>query len=460
MPQTAEANLDTEADKELNGVEIFRAGTYHLSKADGTKEVLNYSEADVEQIAENANALLAAKKHEPPYKLGHDDDQMLAKMAGHPSIGWVKRVVARGGRLFADFKQVPAAIASAIEKGRYKYISSEIYDPKQTAENFGDFVKGFSLRAVALLGADVPVVKGMNPVMLFSRGEGFVTLTIQREETVSRNFSEDGKKPLMVPANRHPYGALVKMAGDDKDAGPKKVHEVHPDGTYDVHDLHNPGKVHKAVHHDDLALLSEREYRAATAAQETNMAETEAVKLAEQKRVDAESALLAEKKKTAELLAKITDDKISAFAEKHKSLLKQPPILAAFKALAKSEVSAPIKLAEGKEQPFLEAFMAFAESLISSKPVLFGELAPVVKEGGVEKTHAVKMAEEQFRGYAETHGSPSIRHAGVAVSARQKFSESEGKKVSFKTVLLAEAAKFLKYNRATHQYDEVTPEAA
>lgn len=434
-------------DQDLNGVHIFKAGTYTLTGADGKKETLTYSESDVQQMADNANALLAAKLHEPPAKLGHDEDQAFAKMAGLPAVGWVKRVVAKGMNLYADFSKVPAVLAEAIQRGRYRHISSEIYDPAQTAATFGDAVKGFTLRAVAFLGADVPVVKGMHPLMLAEGMHGAV-VTIEVEK-----MAEPSTKPLMVPANRHAYGALVKMDGSDD---VKQIHAVHPDGSYDAHDLHAPEKMHKQVAHDDLKLMSEKDMRALRAAEDT----MEATKLAEaQATAAAATAKLAEvEAANAALLAKAQDDRIAAFSEKHKGLVKQPAILAAFKALAKAEAGAPVKLAEGKEPvSYLDGLIAFAESLIAAKPVLFGELAPVSKEGEMAKSHAAKMAEEDFKTYAEQHGNPAVERAELAVAARAKFSENP--KVPYRTHLLAEAAKRLgKYVRG--QYAEINPEVA
>ena len=56
------------------------------------------------------------------------------------------------------------------------------------------------------------------------------------------------------------------------------------------------------------------------------------------------------------------DERISAFAEKHKEFI-TPAILPAFQAVAKVEASA-VKLAE-KEMPFIEALLSFAEQLIA-----------------------------------------------------------------------------------------------
>ena len=56
----------------------------------------------------------------------------------------------------ANFLKVPKKIYDVIKAGAYKHISSEIYL---------DYPKvGKVLRAVALLGADIPAVKGLDGV--------------------------------------------------------------------------------------------------------------------------------------------------------------------------------------------------------------------------------------------------------------------------------------------------------
>lgn len=422
----AEATLG--ADQDIEGVEIFKAGTYQVNGADGKLVTVSYSEQDVAQMAENANKLLAGKNYEAPAKLGHSEGQKVAHEAGLPAAGWVKRAYAKGGQLFADFKQVPALLAEAIKRGRYKYVSSEIYDPADTKRNFGSFgVEGFSLRAVAFLGADVPVVKGMKPLMLAAGADGARAVLLA---TAFAEAKDEERKPLMVPANRHPYGALVKMAGKED---LMRIHEIHPDGTYDAHNLHDRSKEEKAVHHDNLSLMSEMEHRALKAQTEAQTMENEAVKLAEQKVKDVEAALAASEAKIKALNDSARDSKIAAFAEKHKTVL-IPALRPAFDALAKVELGAAVKLAEGKESPYLDAFLAFAESLIGAKKVQIGETAPGTGAPAAIGD-AAKLAEVPFKAYA-TERHVDIAGADRAVKAREY---AEKNKVPYKTALIAVA---------------------
>ena len=433
----------TDTDQDLTGVEIFKAGTYQVTNRAGEKQAVSYTAEDVAQLAENGNALLDGHHFEAPAKLGHSEKQSTLTEAGLPAAGWVTRLYSEGSKLLADFKQVPAKLAEAIRRGRYKYVSSEIYDPEDTERNFGEFgIKGFTLRAVAFLGADIPVVKGLNPLMLAAGEDGARIITIQVEaKHMANKFGESepdkddkDKKPLMVHANRHPYGALVKHA-DDKEAIPHVVHAIHPDGTYDTHPLHGDGigKEKKAVGHDNLTLLSEGEYKTIT-----EMKDMDATKLAEMEKTAAadKAALLAEKAKVKELLTAQRDEKINAFAEKFKEYGLTAALKPSFEAVAKMEVSAPVKLAEGKELPYVDAILAFAEGLISTKKIITGEITPATPATEEPKDGAVKLAELPFQKYAEANGM-EIQGADLAVKAREY---AEKNNVPFKTALMAVAA--------------------
>ncbi len=423
---------------ELSGVEIFMSGT-HLGET--------YTDADVAELAGNTNKLIEMGKHDPPAKLGHSDKQEIAEQAGLPAVGWVSKVSAEGNKLLADFKQVPELVAEAIRKGLYRHVSSEIYLPKATAQYFGEFgIIGKVLRAVAFLGADVPVVKGLKPLMLHESGKGGYKIAVFacRDKHIMADKEPDvddkGKKPLMVAANRHPYGALVKMAGKEE---PHRVDNIHPDGTYDVSELHKPDKQTKAVHHDNLTLLSEQEARGifesellilgqgkpGQKTQEEQMAENDAVKLAEQKTADATAKLAEAVKKNAELEAKQRDGRIAAFCEKYKEYI-TPALRPAFEAVARIEAGV-VKLAE-KEQPYLEAFLAFAEEFISAKKVTLGEVAPTGNGETIEAE--VNLAESRFSEIQGIkNGEMSVTGAELSVRAKE-YSEKTGK--SFREALI------------------------
>lgn len=129
----------------LRGEEVFSAGEYNGDE---------YTEADLDDMVEAFKALKG--RLDPPVKLGHNDKQADAKEFeredGKPALGWIENLRRQGKKLIADFVQVPQKIAEAIKAGGYKKKSAEIY------WNFKDAGKTYrrALKAVALLGADVP----------------------------------------------------------------------------------------------------------------------------------------------------------------------------------------------------------------------------------------------------------------------------------------------------------------
>lgn len=131
-----ESGLD-EPTVDIPRMEIFRAGDYG--------ERGRFGEEDLDAIA----GAYDPQKHEAPQTLDH------AK-AG-PAYGWVKKVWREGASLFASLRSVPKTLATAIGNGRYGKRSAEIYRPGVVGDTR-------YLRAVSILGAQVPVVKGMAPI--------------------------------------------------------------------------------------------------------------------------------------------------------------------------------------------------------------------------------------------------------------------------------------------------------
>lgn len=123
---------------ELKGREIFAVGTFNG---------FTFDEDDLDDIVANFEAL---PNYKVPLKFGHDDDHK----DGQPAIGWVSRIFKQGGKLLADFTDMPKVVYDAIKAKLYRAISVEILlNAKIDGQRF-DHV----LDAVALLGADRPAV--------------------------------------------------------------------------------------------------------------------------------------------------------------------------------------------------------------------------------------------------------------------------------------------------------------
>lgn len=420
---------------ELKDVEIFSAGTYKIDE----DTTVTYTDEDVQSIVDNTNKLIADGKHNPPGKLGHDGAQAFAAASGLPAIGWAENLRRVGSKLIADFKQVPELAYKALEKGLYKKISSEIYHEKASKKEFD--VEGKVLRAVAFLGADVPKVKGL-AAFLAEVGKAQAAVEQDNFSVVTYQRHAEGKggkmaKKLMVPANRHPYGALVEKAAesDHEDLADKKmykVHGVHPDGTYDVHEHKNPENEVKGVSHDDLALMSETNTEEKMSKDEIALAEKktkDAIELAEKNASEAAAA----KAENAQLKKQSRDAAIAEFCEKNKTIL-TPALQPKFVALAEAAVDASVKFAEGEEKPFLNGLITFLSELISAKQVALGEITPTPKEGADMNEAEVKLAEEPFKVHLEdasrSEVKPILVHADLTVAAEEYAEKHPGMKFS------------------------------
>ncbi len=145
----------------LRGEEIFSAGEYNGDQ---------YDEADLDEMVKAFDALKG--RLDPPVKLGHNDKQADAgkfqREDGKPAMGWVENLRRQGKKLICDLANVPAKIAELIQQGAYKKKSAEIY------WNFKDGGKTYprALKAVALLGADIPANRDIASLSALYDDEG------------------------------------------------------------------------------------------------------------------------------------------------------------------------------------------------------------------------------------------------------------------------------------------------
>lgn len=103
-----------------------------------------FSAADLARIAENYDPLY----HSAPVNIDHAEHG--------PALGVVGDLVFDGEHLLADLSNVPSPVAADLDAGRYPFRSAEVY---RDLEGRGPY-----LRAVALLGARPPAVKGLPPL--------------------------------------------------------------------------------------------------------------------------------------------------------------------------------------------------------------------------------------------------------------------------------------------------------
>ena len=131
-----------DAEYGLSGIEIFGAGKHNGD---------DYSEADLDEMVRAFGEL----DFKPPLKAGHSKDT-----PGMPALGWVENVRRSGSKLVADFANLPKLVYDAIKDKRYNTVSAEVY---WNLERGGKAFKR-ALKAVALLGAEIPAVANLRPL--------------------------------------------------------------------------------------------------------------------------------------------------------------------------------------------------------------------------------------------------------------------------------------------------------
>lgn len=183
--------------------EIFRAGNYPQGSFDAD---------DIKQIAENYDPSFL----ETPITLDHQ--------WGGPAYGWVDELKAEGERLLASFKDVQDHLKCMVATKAYKRHSVEIYNDIED--------KGPYLKAVSLLGALVPQVKGMEPIEFSAFSENFPeddSIVAELEEPIEpgdMSFSELLNAWLKVL--EFDEGKLATQLGWDEDV----IHDAAA-GSYD-----------------------------------------------------------------------------------------------------------------------------------------------------------------------------------------------------------------------------------
>lgn len=137
-----------------------------------------YTTRDLDDMVSNFQRYSTGEdaRLEVPAVIGHGEDQEKLKQLKEqdpdeededelsksdiPAAGWCKRIYREGNILKGDFSDVNPDVAKLIKGKRYKKISAEIYDEEQHPFKG----KGKMLRRVALLGGDLPQVKGLKSI--------------------------------------------------------------------------------------------------------------------------------------------------------------------------------------------------------------------------------------------------------------------------------------------------------
>lgn len=138
-------------------IHIFKAGK-HTDMSGQTKE---YSQEDIEKIARQYNEQPEEARHYAPIVIGHPKTNA-------PAFGWVKKLIVKGGDLYAEPEKVDENFADLVKKGAYRTRSVAFY-----ADG--------SLRHVGFLGACPPAVKGLED-FAFAEGSDYAVYELRHKK--------------------------------------------------------------------------------------------------------------------------------------------------------------------------------------------------------------------------------------------------------------------------------------
>lgn len=140
---------------QLQRVPIFASGTWNNDP---------YTDADLDAMVQ----AFAQVGFRPPVKLGHDERQPMAGSDAMPALGWVNRVYRVGSTLYADLVHLPRRVYEAVKRKAYDRVSAEVF------WNYTESGKSFPrvLKALALLGAEIPAVTSLDALASLYGGTG------------------------------------------------------------------------------------------------------------------------------------------------------------------------------------------------------------------------------------------------------------------------------------------------
>lgn len=320
---------------QIDGVEIFSSGKHNGDP---------YTEADLDEMVR----AFAGLDFTPPLKAGHVEDKK-----GMPALGWVKNLRRAGTKLLADFTDLPDLVYDAIKNKRYNTVSSEVYwNLERGGKKFNR-----ALKAVALLGAEIPAVAGLKPlhemfdanadvhsgaemVLVYDDGNGGSHLEVEMELKELQEAMKGVIDAALAPVTKalsDESAARKELADQVKALAATKVDADDADAEATIKRLEASGK----------GLEVDTFRRAAKAAED----------LAKSERAAREAAD-SEKKASEARIAKLEDDARKGRTERIASACRVPALrqhIAQFADLATRGGEVKVYSDEGKEVPALAA---------------------------------------------------------------------------------------------------------
>ena len=174
-------------------IHIFSPGV-QTSAQGVTRE---FTKGDLAEVALSYNSEI----HEAPIRIGHEDNDKV------PSWGWVKQVKMKGDDLFAEVEFSPL-MEDYVKNGLYKKVSASFYSPES---KINPDPGQWSLRHVAMLGAQPPAVKGLKGFAYAeeSSSEGVLDFAVEMKLSPDQVFDDELGPTLTV--DQHPAEFLKEQ---------------------------------------------------------------------------------------------------------------------------------------------------------------------------------------------------------------------------------------------------------
>ncbi len=191
--------------KKINEVEIMRTGTFNPGGAAKGRKV-TITETDLEEMVTSFNELVPVGGFTPVLKLGHAEAQrFIGQGSGAPNLGIIEKIWREGAKVLANFVNVPDAVVDLIRQKRFNNVSVEIVPSMEfDGKTFANV-----LTAVALLGAELPAVKGLKELSAAVFTQATVT-PISADNTVSYEWETEPMPDTKLTQEQHE--ALLEAA--------------------------------------------------------------------------------------------------------------------------------------------------------------------------------------------------------------------------------------------------------
>jgi len=162
----------------LKNVQLLKFGKIPLPNG----EILNADESLINDLVTTYDP---ENSHEAPAILGHDADSSNKPNDGAPAFGWLEKLYSNANGLYGDF-DITEAFADWIKNKLYKKLSISFY-PKESP--MSPAAGKAYMRHVAFLGAEPPVVKGLEPYML-SEKLNLTEVSMYQDQDQDQNLAE------------------------------------------------------------------------------------------------------------------------------------------------------------------------------------------------------------------------------------------------------------------------------